>query len=83
MAEKEPLSEAIVNIVRGFTRPFLTFFLTVHWAMLYWAIVDQGGSLGDIDTAYTMFVWGLDLWWFGDRTILKGKSLIDIIKGGA
>jgi len=81
MAEKEKISEGIVNIIRGCTRPFLTFFLTVHWAMLYWAVVESGGSLGNIDPAYTALVWGLVGWWFTDRTLLKGKSLVNIIKG--
>lgn len=81
MENKEPISEGLINIIRSFTRPALTFFLTVHWAMLYWSIVDMGGGLGNIDTAYTMFVWGLILWWFGDRTLLKGNSLLNMLKG--
>ena len=80
--EKETISEAIVNVVRGCTRPFLTFFLAVHWAMLLSSIMEAGGSFGDIDIRYTGLVFGLILWWFGDRTFLKGEGLINIIKGG-
>lgn len=80
--EKETISEGIVNIVRGATRPFLTFFLAVHWATLYASIMQWGGDFSDIDARYTGLVFGLILWWFGDRTLLKGKSLVSLIKGG-
>ena len=81
--EKETISEGIVNIIRGLTRPFLTFFLTVHWAMLLWNVMEAGGGFNDIDARYTGLVFGLIVWWFGDRTLLKGKSLVSLIKGGA
>lgn len=83
MPDKPLITDELVNLARGLTRPCLTLFLTVHWAMLYWAVMQNGGSIGDIDAAYTAFVWGLDLWWFGDRTLLKGKSIVALIKGGA
>ena len=79
--DKETLSECMVNIFRGITRPFLTFFLAVHWAMLYWNIMEAGGGFSDIDARYTGLVFGLIGWWFTDRTLLKGKSLASLIKG--
>ncbi len=79
--EREKISEGIINIFRGVTRPFLTFYLTVHWSMLLWNVMEAGGSFGDIDGRYTGLVFGLILWWFGDRTLLKGKSLVNVIKG--
>jgi len=43
--------------------------------------MEAGGGFNDIDARYTGLVFGLILWWFGDRTLLKGKSLVNIIKG--
>ena len=77
--EKETLSEGLVNIFRGFTRPALTIYLAVHWSMLLWNVMEAGGGFSDIDARYTGLVFGLILWWFGDRTLLKGKSLIQLL----
>lgn len=76
----ETLSEGIATILRAFTRPILTIFLTVLWGMLYWNIKSQGGDLGDMDIEFTIFVWGLVGWWFGDRTFLKGESLLGLLR---
>ena len=67
MAEKEPLSQGIVNIVRGFTRPALTFFGLVSWVMLF-------ANDFDIPSNFTWLVFGMVLWWFGDRTFFKIKG---------
>jgi len=80
MEKKETLSEGLANLFRGFTRPVLTVYLTVHWSMLLWNIMEAGGGFNDIDARYTGLVFGLILWWFGDRTFLKGKSLLALIK---
>jgi len=64
MADKEPLSEGVVNIVRGFTRPALTFFGLVSWVMLY-------ANGFEIPAAFTWLVWGMVVYWFGDRTYFK------------
>ena len=79
--KKETLSEGVVNLIRGGVRPVVTVFLTVHWAMLYWNVMEAGGGFSDIDIRYTMLVFGSILWWFGDRTLLKGKSIVALIKG--
>ena len=78
--EKETLSEGVVHIFRGFTRPVLTVYLAVHWSMLLWNVMEAGGGFSDIDARYTGLVFGLILWWFGDRTLLKGKSLLQIFR---
>ena len=80
--EKEKISEGIANILRSAVRPILTIYLTVLWGSMYWSIVEQGGSIGDIDSAFTAFVWGLDAWWFGDRTFFKGKGILGAVKDG-
>ena len=68
MENKEPLSEGIMNIVRGFTRPALTFFGLVSWVMLF-------ANSFDIPDAFTWLVFGMVVWWFGDRTYFKKKAL--------
>ena len=65
---KEPLSEGIMNIVRAFTRPALTFFGLVSWVMLF-------ANGFDIPAAFTWLVWGMVVWWFGDRTYFKKKKV--------
>jgi len=68
MENKEPLSEGIMNIVRGFTRPALTFFGLVSWVMLF-------ADGFDIPDTFTWLVFGMVVWWFGDRTYFKKKAL--------
>jgi hypothetical protein len=70
MAEsKEPLSSGVVNIIRGFTRPALTFFGLVSWTMLF-----INGY--DIPVEFTALVYGMVLWWFGDRSFFKLNELM-------
>ena len=78
---KETISEGVVNLIRAFVRPCVTLYLTVLWGTMYWSILQQGGNIGNIDPAFTAFVWGLDAWWFGDRSLLKGKGLLQILRG--
>ena len=68
MENKEPLSEGIMNMVRGFTRPALTFFGLASWVMLF-------ANSFDIPDAFTWLVFGMVVWWFGDRTYFKKKAL--------
>ena len=68
MENKEPLSEGIMNIVRGFTRPALTFFGLASWVSLF-------ANSFDIPDAFTWLVFGMVVWWFGDRTYFKKKAL--------
>jgi len=59
MENKEPLSNGIVNIIRSFTRPVLTFFGLVSWVMLlangfdipeyFTTLVRKGGLYLQID----------------------------------
>lgn len=65
--DKEPLSQGVVNIVRSFTRPALTFFGLVSWVMLF-----ANGI--DIPSTFTWLIYGMVLWWFGDRTFFKIKG---------
>ena len=65
--DKEPLSQGVVNIVRSFTRPILTIFGLVSWVMLF-------ANGFDIPAAYTWLVWGMVLWYFGERGALKFTS---------
>lgn len=67
MVKKEPLSEGTMNIVRGFTRPALTFFGLVSWVLLYY-------NGFDIPEYFTLLVWGMVGWWFGERTYFKYKA---------
>ena len=72
MPNKESLSQGVMDIVRSFTRPALTLFGLVSWVMLFangYQIPDQ----------FTWLVYGMVLWWFGDRSFFK---LNDIMKGG-
>jgi len=65
---KETISEGVVNIVRGLTRPFCTFFGLVSCVMIYinfqevpiWLLSITGGMLS---------------FWFGERFInrIRGK----------
>ena len=66
MKHKETLSEGAANILRSFTRPALTFFGLVSWVMLY-------VNYYDIPAAFTWLVWGMVVWWFGDRSYFKIK----------
>ena len=64
----ETLSEAMINIVRGCTRPVLTFWGIVSWTMMY---------VNGVESAtYTWLVWGMVLWYFGERGALKLKGKI-------
>ncbi|GAH56766.1 unnamed protein product [marine sediment metagenome] len=67
MAEEEPLSQGVVNIVRSFTRPILAIFGLVSWVMLF-------ANGFDIPAAYTWLVWGMVVYYFGDRTYFKVKG---------
>ncbi len=67
MNDKEPLSQGAVNIVRSFTRPILAIFGLVSWVMLF-------ANGFDIPAAYTWLVWGMVVWFFGDRTYFKVKG---------
>lgn len=67
MENKEPLSEGLMNIVRGFTRPALSFFGLVSWVMLF-------ANDYEIPSVFTTLVVGMVLWWFGDRTYFKNKA---------
>jgi len=67
MNDKEPLSQGVVNIVRGCTRPVLTFWGLVSWTMMYINGID-------IPSTFTWLVYGMVLWWFGDRTFFKIKG---------
>lgn len=66
--DKETLSEGVVNIVRGFTRPALTFFGLFAWVMMHVNGIE-------IPAQYTWLVWGMVVWWFGDRTWFKVKTI--------
>lgn len=68
MENKEPLSEGMMNIVRGFTRPALTFFGLASWVLLF-------ANDFDIPEYFTLLVFGMVSWWFGDRTYFKLKAL--------
>jgi hypothetical protein len=67
MKDKESLSQGIVDMARSFTRPALTFFGLVSWVMLY----ANGFNIPD---TFTWLVYGMVLWWFGDRTFFKIKG---------
>ena len=82
MATQEKVSDAIVNVVRGCTRPILAIMFSFLWCVVYWNVLTQGGNLSDIDPAFTGLVWGWDGLWFGDRVLLKGKGLVDAMRGG-
>ena len=64
----ETFSQGVVNIVRASTRPALTFFGLVSWVMLF-------ANGYEIPDAFTWLVWGMAIWWFGDRTYFKKKSV--------
>ena len=64
----ETFSQGIVNIVRASTRPALTFFGLVSWVMLF-------ANGYEIPDGFTVLVAGMVIWWFGDRTYFKKKSV--------
>ncbi|MBU0778334.1 hypothetical protein KKF82_08765 [Patescibacteria group bacterium] len=66
---KETVSEGVVNIVRGLTRPALTF-----WGLVSWTMMHINGI--EIPDTFTWLVWGMVVWWFGDRTWLKLKTIL-------
>lgn len=70
IVDKEPLSEGLVNIIRGFTRPVLTLFGLVSVVMMRVNGIEP-------PVGFEPLVYGMILWWFGDRTYFKVKS-----KGG-
>ena len=61
---KESISEGILNIVRGFTRPVLTLVGLVGLLAMY-----QAGYEPPLE--YKVLVFGMVGWWFGDRSISK------------
>ena len=63
----ETFSQGVVNIVRASTRPTLTFFGLVSWVMLL-------ANGYDIPDTFTWLVWGMIVYWFGDRTYFKIKA---------
>jgi len=69
MERKESLSEGVVNIVRALTRPALTMTGLVSWVMLF-----INGYI--IPDAFTWLVFGMVLWWFGDRSFFKLNELM-------
>jgi len=66
IVDKETLSEGVVNVIRSITRPILTFWRLVSWTMMY--------VNGIVYDPYTWLVWGMVVWWFGDRTWFKVKG---------
>lgn len=68
MEGKEPLSEGVVNIIRGFTRPACTFFGLVSCVMIY-------VSYQEVPTWLLGFTGMMLTFWFGEKTIqrLRGK----------
>jgi hypothetical protein len=68
MKKEETLSEGVANIVRSLTRPALSFFGLVSWVMLF-----VNGY--NIPPEFTWLVFGMLVYWFGDRTYFKKKEL--------
>jgi len=64
MKSEEPLSQGVINIVRSFVRPILSIFGLVSWVMMH----INGIEIPEI---FTLLVWGMVLWYFGERGILK------------
>ena len=71
----ESISDGLVNIVRGVTRPALT--------LMGWAVLGAMYSQGYEPPADLKFiVFGMPLWWFGDRSISKlGAAILNSKKG--
>lgn len=66
----ETISEGLVNIVRGFTRPALSVTGLVGLIVMY-----QAGYGPPLE--YKVLVFGMIGWWFGDRSISKiGASIL-------
>jgi len=64
--DRETLSDGLVNIIRGITRPFLSVFGTISWVCLF-------ANGYEIPAYFTVLVYGMDVWWFGDRTFFKKR----------
>jgi len=62
--EKETLSEGIVNIVRGCTRPFCTFFGLVSCVMVY-------VNFQEVPVWLLYFTGGMLSFWFGEKFITQ------------
>lgn len=55
---------------KAFIRPFLTIMFSASWILFLFMIYTSGGTYEDIPTEFTVFTFGLVLWWFGERFIL-------------
>ena len=60
-------AEAIVHLVRGCTRPVLTFTGLLFWMLMWWNGIEP-------PTLVTGTVFGMLGWWFGERFVMKLKS---------
>ena len=71
MADKESspldISEQIVILIRGCTRPVLTFTGLFFWMMMWWNGIEPPALV-------TGAVFGMLGWYFGERFIMKLKS---------
>lgn len=70
----ESLSQGIVNVFRGLTRPFVTAWFAISWVMYLFMIHQDGGTFADMPPVYTWVTLGTVVWWFGDRTWFKLKG---------
>lgn len=66
--EKETISEGIVNIFRGITRPFCTFFGLVSYVMVH-------VTFQEVPAWLLYFTGGMLTFWFGEKSIkgIRGK----------
>ena len=60
-------AEAIVALVRGCTRPLLTFTGLFFWMTMWWNGIEPPAIV-------TGVVMGTLGWWFGERFVMKLKS---------
>ena len=68
MVERESISEGVINIVRGFTRPACTIIGLVSCVMIY-------ANYQEVPTWLIGFTGMMLTFWFGEETIqrLRGK----------
>jgi len=66
--EKETISEGIVDIIRGCTRPFCTFFGLVSCVMVY-------VNFQEVPAWLLAFTGGMLSFWFGEKFVnrIRGK----------
>lgn len=56
-----------LEFIRGLVRPILTFVWTLSWIFFVYSAYNNGGTMEDVPTIYTVFVLAWNAEWAGER----------------